>query len=129
MKDPIIQFVRSTLGCQCPDAAFDDIERQGVDDLSVPQSLTQRLTVGRRLLIYICELDEPLALEAELPAIVAEGKNERDRRGLNRFRAVIASDRSDRLRLVAERVFAKITEKDAKIHLHIVPRAEVISLF
>ncbi|NVM20313.1 MAG: hypothetical protein HWN68_00850 [Desulfobacterales bacterium] len=122
----IINFVRHTLGCTCPDEVFDQIEcRDGGGRTS---TYTQSITLGGRLLIYIWKTNDPSLVEAELPAMLAAGKNERDRRGLNRFRAVIATDDVDRIGSIAKQLFRDLSDKDEKVHLHVVNMHDVANL-
>lgn len=123
----IIKFVRHTLGCMCPDEIFDQIECQ--DSNSRTDTHTQSITLGVRLLIYIWETNDPSLIEAKLRAMLVSGKNERDRRGLNRFRAVIATDDVDRISSTAQRLFRDLSDKDEKVHLHVVEMHDVADLF
>ncbi len=122
----IIKFVRNTLGCKCPDEIFDRIECR--DDDSDTDPYTRSITLGERLLVYIWETNDPSLVEAKLPAMLLCGKNERDRRGLNRFRAVIATDDVDGIDSIAQRLFRDFSDKDEKVHLHVVPTREVADL-
>jgi len=78
--------VRNTLGCTCPDEIFEQIEyaKETTDTL-------KQITLGNRLLLYIWKTENQTALETELPILLAQGKAERDRRGLNRFRLVVVN--------------------------------------
>lgn len=131
----IRRFVRETLGCTCPEEVFERIEdeycaaRDGLGEY-------RRLLVGERLLIYIVTLFEGRgsaagwkdglddALEAQLCALLAAGRAERDRLGLNRFRAVLAAPEPDALAPLARRALATFHDADAKVHLHVVRRGE-----
>jgi hypothetical protein len=79
--------------------------------------------------IYIWETNDPSLIEAKLRAMLVSGKNERDRRGLNRFRAVIATDDVDRISSTAQRLFRDLSDKDEKVHLHVVEMHDVADLF
>ncbi len=114
-QEHVKRFVRQTLGCTCPDEVFDQIEYQDAVTDEAPD--TRKITIGQRLLIYVWETDDPAMLEDKLPTIVVAGKRERDRRHLNRFRAVIAANDFDRIASVAERVFGNLSDRDEKIHL------------
>lgn len=122
----LIKFVRHTLGCKCPEEIFDRIEYQEGSGGADPY--TRSITLGERLLVYIWETNDPSLVETKLPAMLLCGKNERDQRGLNRFRAVIATDDVDRIGSIAQRLFRDLSDKDEKVHLHVVPTREVANL-
>jgi hypothetical protein len=122
-EENIVEFVRNVLGCKCPDEVFDKIEHVHGDART--NIYTRSITIGDRLLIYVWETNDPLLVEAKLPAMLADGKNERDRRGLNRFRAVIATDDVDGIGPIAQRVHSNFSDKDDKVHLHIVHKHDV----
>jgi hypothetical protein len=122
----IIKFVRHTLGCKCPDEIFDRIECRDRDSGADPY--TRSITLGGRLLVYIWETNDPSLVEAGLPAMLLCGKNERDRLGLNRFRAVIATDDVDHIGSIAQRLFRDFSDKDEKVHLHVVSTHDVADL-
>lgn len=114
----IVKFVRDVLGCKCPDEVFEKIEY--LDGDARTNIYTRSITLGCRLLIYVWETNDLSLVEAKLPAMLVDGKNERDRRGLNRFRAVIATDDVDGIGPIAQRVYRDFSDKDDKVHLHIV---------
>lgn len=122
----IVDFVRHTLGCGCPDEVFDQIECQNGD--SQTNIYTRSITLGGRLLIYIWETNDSSIIETSLPAILVHGKNERDRRGLNRLRVVIATDDVDHIGSIAQRIFRDLSDKDEKVHLHVVHIHDVANL-
>ena len=117
-KDRIIAFVRNTLGCTCPEEVFEKIE---TEDVRTEAALyDQKITIGGKLLILIKEVGAPDALHEQLPLLLAEGKAERDRNGLNRFRAVLATDKVLAVSDVATGIFNDFNGRDGKIHLHVV---------
>jgi hypothetical protein len=118
----IKSFVIEALGCRCPDDVFEQIDDYGtamIQGLAVP---IRRLLIGRRLLIYIVECDEPAALWAAIPVLVEKGKVERDDRGYNRLRVVIATSQPDSIELEAEALFSSLGNVDEKVHLHVLAR-------
>jgi len=86
----VLRFVRGTLGCSCPDEVFNSIaiERVRGTDASAPYV---RLLVGRRLLIYVLDAQQPEQVRATVPALLRQGLEERDANGLNRLRLVVAA--------------------------------------
>jgi hypothetical protein len=117
-KKKIMEFVKGVLGCQCPDDVFEQIESH-VRDL-VGNTRLQTMTTGKRLPIYIWSTNEPSLVRTHLPSMLLTGMKERDQRGLNRFRAVIASDGVEPIGTVAREVFRDFKHKDDKMHLHVV---------
>jgi len=122
----IIGFVRHTLGCKCPDEVFEQIEYQ--DGETLGNTGGQSITLGGRLLIYIWETNDPFLIKSNLPAVLSRGRNERDRRGLNRFRAVIATDDIDGIGPLAKQLFQDLSNKDDKVHLHVVHVDDVANI-
>jgi hypothetical protein len=59
-----------------------------------------------------------------LPFLLNIGKKERDSSGFNRFRLVLATDKLDEIKEVADIVF-KTIDKDERIHLHIIPKKNI----
>jgi hypothetical protein len=112
-------FVRDTLGCQCPESVFDQIDYQENADILGKDAVAKRLLVCNRLLIYILEIDDAKILPILLPRLVKTAKSERDSHGYNRLRVVIATENADVIRPVAESVFAEIEGIDTKVHLHV----------
>ena len=118
---PIKKFVRQVLGCTCPDKVFEQIEDKHVASAVSPH--TRVITIGGRLLIYIWEVNEPGQFKENFPAMLAAGQKERDERGLNRFRAVLATDKINQ-NIVAEAAlyFSQFAGRDDRMHFHVVPQ-------
>ena len=129
-KAVVRDFVRQTLGCSCPEHVFDRIE-----DAQCPAGpglpAYRRLVIGDRLLIYLVTPAEAVdagsaasetRLAAQLPALLASGRDERNRLGLNRFRVVVASADPPPLEPVLRDVFEAFRGRggDDKLHLHVV---------
>lgn len=114
MSDNVKEFVKNTLGCQCPEEVFEKIEvDSGIK--TGDHTVDRRINVGDRLLIYIVDGDK--LPEEDLKRLVIAGKDERDDRDFNRFRLVVMSDRGINLDGLQESV------KDyEKVHIHIVSR-------
>jgi hypothetical protein len=128
-KSAIKGFVKGTLGCTCPDKVFRDIRFQANTTLVRCQSPVSRIELGDRLLIYLLVTDSPAIVDRDLPLIIRDGKQERDERGLNRFRVVVCTGNVGAVLHLANEVFARQTEKDERIHLHVVSRADVKTIF
>ena len=116
----IKKFVRQVLGCTCPDKVFEQIEdRRSVSSAS-PH--TRSITIGDRLLIYIWEVHEAEQFKKNFLAMLAAGRKERDKQGLNRFRAVLAVDEiSHGIAVEANLHFSRFVGRDDRMHLHVIP--------
>jgi len=126
VMESIRTFVKKTLGCRCPEEVFEDIECQAnifLDNILV----TNKIYIGKKLLIYIVELSDSDGLKETLKSLVVKGKKERDRMWLNRFRLVLAVEDP---RTVGKHAFAvfDILEKDERVHLHVVHKEEIKEL-
>jgi len=64
-------------------------------------------------------------LQEGLLAMLQTGKEERDARGLNRFRAVLASATPQTVELQAKLYFSQFEDKDDRMHIHVVPLIEL----
>ena len=111
----IRRFVREILGCSCPEEIFNKIEyREACDD--IPGS---KINVGDRLLIYIINMDGIPAIPEVVGPAVQRGIEERDEKGFNRFRLVLASSSPDEIYRIAEKTFIDSACTDEKSHLHV----------
>lgn len=122
-KQQIIDFVKQTLGCGCPDKVFEKIEcsklvlqGSGLD--------VHRIVVGDTLLIYICSDWSLENLDSHLVSIVTTAKNERDSKQYNRFRLVLKIPEKRQQEILQEK-FSKASANDEKLHLHFVASAEL----
>ena len=119
----IKHFVQETLGCSCPEEVFNQIDYQKeCDDIS-----GRKINVGERLLIYIITLDGKSNIQGAISSALERGVEERDEKGLNRFRMVLVSSRPDELRSLAEHAFDSSGYADKKTHLHVVNESDVES--
>jgi hypothetical protein len=120
----IKRFVQETLGCSCPDEVFNQIDYQKeCDDIS-----GRKINVGERLLIYIITMDGKSSIQGVISSALEQGVEERDKKGLNRFRLVLVASRPDELHSSAEHAFYSSGCADEKTHLHVVNESEVESL-
>jgi hypothetical protein len=119
--NPIEHFVRGTLGCQCPDEVFQSISIDRVGAADDAASCT-RLVVGNRLLIYILDAATVGVADGALADLVARGCRERDARGYNRFRLVIACDEPASEKTTVQHAFDEACGNDERAHLHCLPR-------
>jgi hypothetical protein len=124
MYPEIKRFIQETLGCSCPEEVFNKIDYQKEsNDIS-----GRKVTVGDRLLIYIITMDRLSNIQGVISSALEQGVEERDEKGLNRFRLVLVASRPDELRSSAEHAFDSSGYTDEKAHLHIVNESDVESL-
>jgi hypothetical protein len=123
----IKHFVRNILGCGCPEEVFRSIDMRQTIGLNSFIVLDVAIVIGGRLLIYVAEAGSAGCVEEHLPVLVTKGRKERDEKGLNRFRLVLASDRPGEVRQAAEKQFEKLRGTDEKIHLHVIKKAIYLS--
>jgi hypothetical protein len=124
-KNHVKTFVRNVLGCGCPEEVFSRIDCQCNIVLNNDIVLRNKINIGNRLLIYVVEMNNPDLLKSILETLIPFGVNERDEKGFNRFRLVIATDKPDKIKDEAEKKFRALKIKDEKVHLHIVLQNEI----
>lgn len=115
IRASIERFVRGTLGCRCPDEVFEAIviERAHAPDHA---SRYTRLVVGDRLLIYIVQDTDALAVQR----LTSKGLAERNDNGYNRFRLVIGCGDPAQVQGEIEMGFAGVAGADDRAHLHLI---------
>lgn len=125
--EEIKRFVRTTLGCECPDDVFDNIEcrsseppPQGVDALT-------RINIADRLLVYVVTLPDPRTATMALSAAIRQGLRERDTAGFNRFRLACVCREPAPIAAQLEQQFSAQAQGDPKAHLHLLTRGQVPS--
>ena len=112
-------FVQNVLGCTCPDKVFEQIEDNHVLPSISPHS--RSISIGGRLLIYVCNVEDRLEdLQEGLIAMLEAGKKERDADGLSRFRAVLAVENPQIIVPKANFYFSRFQGKDDRIHIHVI---------
>jgi hypothetical protein len=120
----IESFVRGVLGCGCPDEVFDSLVlAPPCPDRGAPGPL--RLLVGGRLLIYVVDAPDTEGLEADIAALSARGRAERDEAGYHRFRLVALTEPGSFAATLAEAAFRASVAGDQRAHLHCVEAASV----
>ena len=120
----IKRFVQEILGCSCPEEVFNQIDYQEEGD----GILGRKVTVGNRLLIYIITMDRKSNIQGDINSALEQGVEERDKKGLNRFRLVLVASRPDQLQSTAEHAFDRSGYADENTHLHIVSESDLESL-
>jgi hypothetical protein len=114
-------FIRSTLGCGCPDDVLEWIQCTHTEFMQEEDSRITRIDVGGRLLVYVLEIDGPdRRAEEALPAVVAAATVDRATSCFNRLRVVVAIDDPEEMKPRIERCFSGCAPADDKVHLHVV---------
>ena len=120
----IKNFVQQTLGCTCPEEVFKKIEYQ--DESS--EIWQKKICVGDRLLIYIVTPEKVSGIEDIINTGLKLGVEERNQKGLNRFRLVLVIANPDEVRSLAEKTFESSEDADEKTHLHLVTSGDIENL-
>ncbi len=123
--DSIKFFIQKTLGSECPEEVFRSIDCQLRVRLQNDVVIDCVLIVGRRLLVYVIGAGGDSLDEKRLAFCLAEGTKERDSKGLNRFRLVIATDTASAQQRL-KNAFQALNNEDEKVHLHVISRGENI---
>jgi hypothetical protein len=118
-RDSIEHFVRSTLGCGCPDEVFQHVVISRLPAVAGRPAIVQ-LLVGSRLLIHVVALPDGLAANGRIEQLASNGCTTRDRHGYNRFRLVIVSPAPPASTGEIQQRFARAIVGDPKAHLHFV---------
>jgi hypothetical protein len=122
--EDIKSFARQTLGCACPEEVFKRIDCQSNIKLNDNLLLSSKINVGNKLLIYVVEINDQDSMKHTLSFLLNIGKKERDSSGFNRFRLVLATDKLDEIKEVADVTF-KTIDKDDRIHLHVISKKDI----
>jgi len=85
-------FTRDVLGCDCPEHVFSRIICEDNVDIDNGLTISHKINIGGRLLIYIWVPDQTDELRSKLAKLVDSGEKERNDKGFNRFRLVLVSD-------------------------------------
>ncbi len=85
-KPHVLELVRRRLGCQCPEEVFDHYQVQYINCGDIP---VVQLIMGRKLLIRMVDAPRLTGAVEPLSELLDQGRRERDRRRLNRFRLVV----------------------------------------
>jgi hypothetical protein len=117
--DSIEHFVRSTLGCGCPEEVFQHLVVSRLPPIAGRPPIVQ-LQVGSRLLIHVVPSPDGAATSGWIEQLAANGRAARDRHGYNRFRLVITSLAPLASAREIEERFARAILGDEKAHLHFV---------
>lgn len=118
------RFAIDVLGCGCDNSVFNRIDHDRNYRLPSGITLSSRILIGARLLIYV--IDRDFASPADLKSVVLDGLEERNSRGYNRLRVVLTTDSPESDLQKYSRIFNEIPSRDEKTHLHVIRRSESI---
>lgn len=98
--------------------------------------IRRRIAIGGRLLIYVAEPADAGLAAQRIGTWVVAGCAERDKRGMNRLRLVVALEEfAPEANRAIETAFALLPEltavagwEDPRIHLHCLPRSALASI-
>ena len=114
-------FIRSTLGCGCPDNVLDWIQCTHTELAPEQDTRIARIDVGGQLLVYVLEIEgHDRRVDEALPAVVSAAVVDRSTGSFNRLRIVVAVDDPDEMKPRLEKVFGDSAPADDKVHLHVV---------
>ena len=119
-NEEIKKFVRDDLGCTCPDEVFEAISV--VHDPAEFNDLQKGYLyeIGGKLLVYLVMTHDWSSLIDSLEQIFTRGREKRDAEKFNRFRLVVVTPNIQPARQILLRQFDKLSERDERLHLHIV---------
>jgi hypothetical protein len=121
------EFVKGSLGCQCPDEVFKDIEMQMEDE-------GLRILIGKKLIVRLFPLGKRSASISveKLLQIFGAGQRERDLKDFNRFRLVLVVNDGDEAKPRIEGLSQKVTDlfrksktSDDRMHIHVIDEKSV----
>ncbi len=122
-NNAIKDFVRNTLGCNCPEEVFQYIDCRtavNIDENIIP---AYEINIGNRLLIFAAAIDEIDSLSSVISKLVRAGIKKRDEMKFNRFRLVLLSNGDNDIARQASEIFDSLTT-DEKAHLHVINKDE-----
>ena len=115
----IREFVRKTLGCNCPEEVFQYIDCRTVVNIDENILPAYEINIGNRLLIFAAGIDEVDSLRSVLSKLFQAGINKRDEKKFNRFRLVLLTARENDVMEQASGIFKSLVT-DEKVHLHVI---------
>lgn len=119
-----MHFAQNTLGCQCAEEVFNSIEL-GRGSTPNGEAAFTKIVIGKRLLIYIVEPMSESLINNFIPILTETGILERDNKGYNRFRLVLAKQTDDMIADTFIKDFQKAAGHDEKAHIHFVSPQEL----
>jgi hypothetical protein len=117
----IKEFVRKTLGCNCPEEVFQYIDCRTFSGIGGNILPAYEINIGNRLLILAAGIDETDSLRRILSKLVQAGIKKRNEKKFNRFRLVLLTTSENDLAEQASEIFDSLAT-DEKVHLHVIKK-------
>jgi len=124
----ITRFVREVLGCNCPEAVFQQVKVQRGSTAVRSCPADYEIRISDRLLIVVTSSVAELTVVPLLENVVLEGRRARDAARLNRFRLVVVTPNAPHWREELLRVFDAISSRDERTHLHVIESGDMPDL-
>ena len=121
MSNEIKEFVRKTLGCNCPEEVFQNIDLQSATQIDENIVLDYEINIGNRLLIFATGINKVDSLEIFISKLVQTGIKKRDDNKFNRFRLVLLTTRVNDIVEQAQGILDSLVTDD-KVHLHVIDK-------
>jgi len=118
-NNAITEFVRNTLGCNCPEEVFQYIVCRSIENIDENIVFAYEINIGNRLLIFAAAIDEIDSLRSVISKLVRAGIKKRDEKNFNRFRLVLLTTGEIDIPEHASAIFNSLTT-DEKAHLHVI---------
>ena len=123
-QEMIKRFAVDVLGCGCDNSVFSMIDHRRSFRLPSGITLSSRILIGGKLLIYIADAES--VTPADLKSVLRDGLQDRSAGGYNRLRVVVKTDTPDADSTRFMKSFTELQERDDKTHLHVISRSESI---
>ncbi|UCF57352.1 MAG: hypothetical protein JSW15_02455 [Deltaproteobacteria bacterium] len=115
-KGEVIRLIQDILGCGCPREVFEHIQIEMTWTNHIPML---QLILGNKLLVWIVDGMKIDRLRDRVSTLLEQGRAERDKRNLNRFRLVMVGDVPTP---EANELLTLPEANHTKVHLHILPQ-------
>jgi hypothetical protein len=117
-RDAVRQLIREDLGCACPEGIFDEIV-VGCPAIFGGSNIRSsvQILVGRRLLVSLVPINALKDMAKDARHLLFDGKDVRDRHGLNRYRLVLVGSVTKEFLGELQKEAASI---DDRMHVHLI---------
>lgn len=116
----IKHFIRSELGCACPDEVFEAIDVQHAPSRFEGLPGDCLIVIAKRLLVLLIDTGHWRDVSRHLESLVSRGRELRDVGGFNRIRFVVATPDNEAAKTVLMEQFGSLPSLDDRIHLHVI---------
>jgi len=123
-RERIKRFAIDILGCGCEESVFESIDVWEDFTLACGVELSKKILIGKRLLIYIADVDK--CAPDMVAAVIADGLKERETHCYNRLRLVIVTPGVEKHLLPYSDAFDRVKGRDDRTHIHIVKEGHAV---